>query len=178
MHIKKGTYLFIMLMLACVTGMAQSTYSLSPFAMSAGAVTATGGSPFVGDGKGKCLNVSSGLSTLSQATNAKGVFGAACKETPPVAVVQVSVTAISSMKVYPNPTHTTSILKCEGQFDANLSCQVRILSVDGRPMMSQMVPMKELQTGYSLNVASYAAGTYVVSVDFMSQHYNLKLIKL
>ena len=155
--------------------MAQATYSISPFAMSAGAVTATGGSPFVGDGKGKCLNVSSGLSTLSQATNAKGVFGAACVETAPVATVLVSLT---SLKVYPNPTHTTSILKCEGQFDANLSCQVRILSIDGRPMMSQMVPMKELQAGYTLNVASYAAGTYVVSVDFMSQHYNLKLIKL
>jgi len=175
MHIKKGTYLFIMLMLACVTGMAQATYSISPFAMSAGAVTATGGSPFVGDGKGKCLNVSSGLSTLSQATNAKGVFGAACVETAPVATVLVSLT---SLKVYPNPTHTTSILKCEGQFDANLSCQVRILSMEGKPMMSQMVPMKELQAGYTLNVASYAAGTYVVSVDFMSQHYNLKLIKL
>lgn len=175
MHIKKGTYLFIMLMLACVTGMAQATYSISPFAMSAGAVTATGGSPFVGDGKGKCLNVSAGLSTLSQATNAKGVFGAACAETAPVATVLVSLT---SLKVYPNPTHTTSILKCEGQFDANLSCQVRILSIDGRPMMSQMVPMKELQAGYTLNVASYAAGNYVVSVDFMSQHYNLKLIKL
>lgn len=175
MHIKKGTYLFVMLMLACITGMAQATYSLSPFAMSAGAVTATGGSPFVGDGKGKCLNVSSGLSTLSQATNAKGVFGAACVETAPVATVLVSLT---SLKVYPNPTQTTSILKCEGQFDANLSCQVRILSIEGKPMMSQMVPMKELQAGYTLNVASYAAGTYVVSVDFMSQHYNLKLIKL
>lgn len=175
MHIKKGTYLFIMLMLACVTGMAQATYSISPFAMSAGAVTATGGSPFVGDSKGKCLNVSSGLSTLSQATNAKGVFGAACVETAPVATVLVSLT---SLKVYPNPTHTSSILKCEGQFDANLSCQVRILSMEGKPMMSQMVPMKELQAGYTLNVASYAAGTYVVSVDFMSQHYNLKLIKL
>lgn len=175
MHIKKGTYLFIMLMLACVTGMAQATYSISPFAMSAGAVTATGGSPFVGDGKGKCLNVSSGLSTLSQATNAKGVFGAACVETAPVATVLVSLT---SLKVYPNPAHTTSILKCEGQFDANLSCQVRILSIEGRPMMSQMVPMKDLQAGYTLNVASYAAGTYVVSVDFMNQHYNLKLIKL
>lgn len=175
MHIKKGTYLFIMLMLACVTGMAQATYSITPFAMSAGSVTATGGSPFVGDGKGKCLNVASGLSTLSQATNAKGVFGAACVENPPVATVLVSLT---SLKVYPNPTHTTSILKCEGQFDANLSCQVRILSMEGKPMMSQMVPMKELQAGYTLNVASYAAGTYVVSVDFMSQHYNLKLIKL
>ncbi|TAJ54641.1 MAG: T9SS type A sorting domain-containing protein [Chitinophagaceae bacterium] len=175
MHIKKGTYFFIMLMLACFTGMAQATYSISPFAMSAGAVTATGGSPFVGDGKGKCLNVASGLSTLSQATNAKGVFAAACVETAPVATVLVSLT---SLKVYPNPTHTTSILKCEGQFDANLSCQVRILSMEGKPMMSQMVPMKELQAGYTLNVASYAAGTYVVSVDFMSQHYNLKLIKL
>lgn len=175
MHIKKGTYLFVMLMLACVTGMAQATYSISPFAMSAGAVTATGGSPFVGDGKGKCLNVSSGLSTLSQATNAKGVFGSSCVENPPVATVLVSLT---SLKVYPNPTHTTSILKCEGQFDVNLSCQVRILSIEGKPMMSQMVPMKELQAGYTLNVASYAAGTYVVSVDFMSQHYNLKLIKL
>lgn len=177
MHIKKGTYLFIMLLLACTTGMAQATFSISPFAMSAGSITATGGSPFVGDGKGKCLNVSSGLSTLSQANNAKGAFGASCIETPPVANVSVSV-SLSSINVYPNPTHTTSMLKCEGQFDANLSCQVRIVSMEGRVMMNQMVPMKEVQAGYTLNVGSYAAGTYVVSIDFMSQHYTKKLIKL
>lgn len=175
MPIKKIIYLFIALILTYATGKAQTTFSISSFAMSAGSVTTTGGSPFVGDGKGKCLNISSGLSTLSQATNAKGVFGASCTEVPPVATVLVSMT---SLNVYPNPTRSTSILKCEGQFDANLFSQVRIVSMEGRVMMNQMVPMKELQAGYTLNVGAYAAGVYAISVDFMNQHYNLKLVKL
>jgi hypothetical protein len=175
MRINKGTYLIIILLLACTTGMAQmnAPFSMSPIATT-GTMVSNGGTPIVLDGNGKCLSVSSGLSTLNISNNGKGVFGASCVETAPVA----PVITLTSLNVYPNPTHSTSILKCEGQFDANLFCQVRIISIDGRTMMNQMVAMKDLQAGYTLNVSSYAAATYIVNVSFMNQNYNKKLIKL
>ncbi len=173
MRINKGTYLIIIMLLACTTGMAQM-FSMSPIATT-GAASSNGGTPIVLNGSAKCLNVSSGLSTLTAASNGgKGVFGASCVETVPAA----AMVSITSLNVYPNPTHSTSILKIDGHFDADLSCQVSIIGMDGRVMMKQMVPMKEVQAGYTINAGSYAAGTYVVHVDFMSQNYNLKLIKL
>lgn len=180
MRINKGTYLFIALMLAFTTGMAQMSmpFSMSPIASVGGngkTITSNGGNPIMMDGKGKCLSVTSGLRSLEVAANNSGAFGASCLETPPVASVLVEVTNIN---LYPNPTHSTSILKVDGQFDANLSCQIRIFSIDGKPMFSQMVPLKEVKAGYTLNVAAYAAGTYVVSLDFTDQHYTRKLIKL
>ena len=165
------------MLLACTTGMAQmnTSFSMSPIASSNGISAANGGSPIVMSGSAKCLNVSSGLGTLSSmSSNGKGTFGASCVETPPAAVLL----SITSLKVFPNPTHSTSILKCEGQFDANLSCQVRIVGMDGKVVMNKMVPMKELVAGYTINASAYAVGTYVVSVDFMNQQYALKLIKL
>jgi len=172
MRINKGTYLFIVFLLACTTGMAQM--SMSPIAMASGTVSMSGGNPIVMDGSGKCLKVSSGLATMETIHNGKGVFGASCVETAPVA----TVVSLTSVQVYPNPTHGISTLKCQGQFDANLSCQVRIMSIDGRTMMSKMVLMKDVQAGYTIDASSYAAGTYVVNLSFMSQNYNVKLIKL
>lgn len=176
MRFNKGTYLFIALLLACTTGMSQFSMpsNMSPIASSNG-FTSNGGNPIVMDGKGKCLSVSSGLRVIEVASNSKGVFGASCIETPPVATILMELT---SLKVYPNPTHDISILKCEGNFDANLSCQVRVISLEGKTMMSQMVSMKDVLAGYTINAGNYAAGIYVVSIDFMNQHYNLKLIKL
>lgn len=176
MRINKGTYLFIALLLACITGMSQFSMpgSMSPLATSNG-FTSNGGNPILMDGKGKCLSVSSGLRVVEVNSNSNGVFGASCVETPPVATILMELT---SLKVYPNPTHELSILKCEGKFDANLSCLVRVISFQGKVMMSQVVTMKEVLAGYTINAGSYAAGTYVVSIDFMNQHYNLKLIKL
>jgi hypothetical protein len=177
MRINKGTYLFIIMLLACTTGMAQLSvpFTMSPLATSSGVYTSNGGSPIVMEGNAKCLNVSSGLGVLNVNNSGKGVFGASCIETPPVATVLVSLTTLN---LYPNPTHSTSILKCEGQFDANLSGQVRIMSIDGKMMMSKMVPMKDIQAGYMIDASSYAAGNYVVTLDFMNQHYSKKLIKL
>ena len=175
MRFKKGIYFFIIMLLTCSTGIAQMSLSFSPIAFSNSGVTATGGTPIITSGKSKCLTVSSGLSALTITYNSKGIFGAACKETPPVAnITNISV----SLKLYPNPTNGPATLKCEGQFDANLSCQVRIMSIEGRMMMSQMVLMKDVQVGYMINAGAYAAGTYVVSIDFMNQRYNTKLIKL
>jgi hypothetical protein len=163
--------------MACTSGMAQSgmTYSMTPISFISKNGTAIGGESVVVDGKGKCLSVSTGLRALQVVANNKGAFAASCVEVPPVATVLMELTSI---KVFPNPTHNTSILKCEGQFDVNLSCQVRVIGMDGRMMMAQMVSMKDVKAGYVINAAAYPAGTYVVSVDFMNQHYTLKLIKL
>lgn len=178
MRINKGTYLVLALLLACTTGMAQMTansFKRSSVVMINASSTTMGGSVAVFNGGGKCLNVASGLSTVSTvATNGKGEFGASCAEIVPVA----DVLTITSLTVYPNPTHSLTTLKCDGVFDANLFGQVRIISMDGRVMMSQMIPMQDLKAGHILNVASYAAGTYVVSVDFMNKHYTTKLIKI
>lgn len=177
MAINKGKYLLIILMLAFTTGIAQMSvpFSMSPIATSTAALTSNGGSPIVMTGSGKCLVVSSGLGTMMTSTNGKGVFGAGCIEKAPEATILVSLTSIN---VYPNPTHGMSILKCEGKFDANLSGRVTIMGFDGRTMLSQVIPMKEIQAGYQINAAAFAAGTYVISLDVMNQHYTVKLIKL
>ncbi|MBV9989229.1 MAG: T9SS type A sorting domain-containing protein [Chitinophagaceae bacterium] len=168
----KRTYLMIIMLLACSTGMAQ-VFTFSPIASSTGATMTS--SPMINSGKGTCITSSTGIAALRIATNGKGEFGAGCKEVAPVAtVVDFSV----SLNVYPNPTSGMTTIKCDGQFDANLSCQIRILGMDGRTMMSQMVAMKDVKAGYTVNVAAYAAGTYAVVIDFMSQRYSKKLIKI
>lgn len=178
MRIDKGTYLIIILLLACATGMAQMTvpYNMSPIAISSGSVTANGGNPIVNDGRSKCLNVSSGLNTMTAAsTGGHGTFGGSCVEVTPVAAVSVSM---KDLNVFPNPTHGLSIVKCEGQFDVNLSCQLTITSMEGRVMSNRMVLMKDMAAGYQIDATAYAAGTYVVTVSFMNQLYSKKLIKL
>jgi hypothetical protein len=178
MRINKGTYLIICLLLACATGMAQMTvpYNMSPIAVSSGNFTANGGNPIVNDGKSKCLNVSSGLNTMTAAsTGGRGAFGGSCVEVTPVASVLIS---FKDLNVFPNPTHGLSIVKCEGQFDVNLSCQLTITSMEGRVMSNQMVLMKDMVAGFQINASAYAAGTYIVSVAFMNQTYSKKLIKL
>ena len=178
MRFNKGTYLMIIMLFACSAGMTQvfSALTFSPIASSSSLFTANS-NPIMMDGKGKCLVTSSGLSVLSIAKNGKGAFGAGCVEKPPVATITVSTVSVS-LNVYPNPTSGQTTLKCEGQFDANLSCQIRVTGMDGRVMMSQVVPMKDVQAGYLINVGAYAAGNYVVSLDFMNQRYAMKLIKL
>lgn len=166
------------MLLACATGMAQNAtpFTMTPIAITSGNVSLIGGSPIMVNGNSKCLSVSTGgIRTMEIKMNGGGKFGASCEEVAPVATPLIT---LSSLNLYPNPTHSISILKCEGRFDVNLSCQVRIMSIDGKMMMSQMVAMKDLQAGYTINAGSYAAGIYVVTVDFMNQHYDKKLIKL
>ena len=172
---KKVTYIIIGFMLIFTAGKAQyaTPFTMSPIASSTGGIVITG-TPIVVNGTGKCLTVNSGLSTLNINNNGKGTFGASCVETAPVATV-ISVTSVT---LYPNPTQGMTILKCAGQFDANLSCQIRVISIDGKPMMSKMVPMKDVVAGYQINAAGYPAGNYVVTMEFMNQQYSVKLIKL
>ena len=149
--------------------------SFSPIAFSNSGVTAAGGSSIIINGSSKCLTTGNGLNALTIVYNNKGAFAESCKEVAPVAnITNVSV----SLKLYPNPTNGPVTLKCEGQFDANLYSQIRITSMDGRTMFSQLVLMRDIQSGYLLNVAAYPAGTYAVSIDFMNQRYNSKLIKM
>jgi hypothetical protein len=176
MRINKVTYLLIIMLFACSAGMAQGmVLNFTPIVSSTSAFTAVGGTPIIMNGSGKCVTASSGLSVLNVAHNGNGEFQASCKEVAPVAT---QLTVSISLNIYPNPTSGPATLKCEGQFDANLSGQVRVTSMAGKVMMSQMVPMKDIKAGFVINAGSYAAGTYVVTLDFMSQRYPIKLIKL
>lgn len=177
MGIKKGKYLFICLLFAFAIGKGQivGAYNMSPIVGSNANGSSNGGNSLVMSGKGKCLVVTSGLGVLAGNSSGKGVFGASCVETAPISSVLVS---LRSLNVYPNPTHGNSILKCVGNFDANLFCQIRVLSMEGRVMMSKMVSMKEVEAGYTIQAGMYPAGGYVVNVDFMNLQFNLKLIKL
>jgi hypothetical protein len=163
----------IIVMLACVAGKAQMGM-FSSMANSTGGYTTTA-SPFIVDGKGKCLVAASGLAALRVATHSNGVFGAGCVETPPVATpVEFSV----SLTLFPNPTRGLTTIKAEGgQFDASLSCQIRIMSVDGKIMLNRMVPMSEMKTGFVFDASAYAVGTYVAIIEFMNQRYPVKFIR-
>jgi len=174
MRIRKATYIVIIMLLAAISGKAQMIYSISPVAGSSKGM-AFSMNPINVSGGSKCLVSGSGLSTMMIANNGKGAFNDGCKEIPPVATVEeFSV----SLNIYPNPTHGPATIKCSGQFDENLSCQIRILSMDGKVMFNKMVSMKEVKAGYQVNAASYAVGTYAVVIDFMNHHYSLKLMKM
>ena len=177
MGINKGKYLFISLLFAfaMTKGQIVGAYNMSPIVGSKTNVSSNGGNSLVLSGKDKCLVVTSGLGVMTGNNNGKGVFGASCVETAPASSMLVS---LSSLNVYPNPTHGSSILKCAGNFDANLFCQVRVMSMEGRVIMNKMVSMKAVQTGYIIQAGMYPTGSYVVNVDFMNLQYNLKLIKL
>lgn len=176
MRIDRKLYMVVLgLLLVCGAASAQMNFVMAPISLSNSQATGIGGTPVIVNGQGKCLVVTSGIGALAISNNGKGVFGASCVETAPVAPVTLTLT---DLKLYPNPTHNISILKCEGQFDVNLSSMVRVVSMEGRVMMSQMLSMKDLQAGYTLDASKYVAGTYVVTVDFMNQHYSRKLIKL
>jgi hypothetical protein len=178
MPTKHITYLLAVMLFAVVCGKAQTVaYSMSPLAATGTGYAINGGSYVVGDGSGKCLVVASnGMSVLASSINStnKGVYGASCEEKAPVA----DLFSLTSVNLYPNPAHVSATLKCTGNFDANLSCMLRVTGMDGRVMMSRMVPIKELQAGYTIQVSNYAVGTYVVTVEVMGQQYASKLIKI
>lgn len=177
MRINKGTYMVVALLLSCFAVKAQSSavpYTISPIVIANGSTTMIGGTVALIDGGSKCLSVASGLRALDVTANNGGVFGASCAEVAPAG----DMLSVTSMNVYPNPTRSLTKLKCDGNFDANLSGQVRIISMDGKVVMSKMVPMQELKSGYVIDASSFASGTYVVSVDFKNKHYTTKLIKI
>lgn len=176
MRINKSTYLVLALLLTSVLGKAQSTaFSMSPIFMSSASTTTIGGHAVQAEGGTSCYTVATGLRTLTISMNAAGSkFAEGCTEKPPVA----QLLTLTSLKVFPSPVHTLTTLKCEGNFDANLSCQVKVISIDGRILMNKMVAMKEILAGYPIDASSYAAGTYVVTVAFMNEQHSVKFIKI
>lgn len=127
------------------------------------------------NGVAKCLTVGGTATMLNIAFNGTGVFGSGCKEGAPVA----DTAAFSlSLNVYPNPTRGAAMLKATGDFDASLSCLVKVVAMDGKVMMGQMVPMSVVKGGFMINGNSWAAGNYTVVVELMNKRYSLRLIKL
>jgi hypothetical protein len=161
--------------LLCKFGNAQivTSFNFLPIVSALESEVVSGGSPISITGNGKCLQVTGGgIGVFTLGLNEQGLFGASCKETAPIANITASFSA------YPNPTHGQCLIKCAGLFDAGLSCQLQISGMDGKMFLTNVVTMNDLQTCYSLNLAGYPSGTYLVSINLMARTYTLKLIKL
>lgn len=160
----------MVLVLACTTGKAQM--SISFLSTNSGIIS----TPFVNiGGSAKCLTIGGSAAALGIANNGTGLFQTACQEKPPVAdTMRFSL----SVSVYPNPTRGSAMLKASGDFDQNLSCMVKVVAMDGKVLLGQMVPMSQIKSGYQINGNAWAAGSYVVMVEFMNKRYSLQLSKL
>ncbi|MBW0176346.1 T9SS type A sorting domain-containing protein [Sediminibacterium sp.] len=160
----------MVLVLACTSGKAQMSIS---FLSSNSGIVST---PSVNiSGSAKCLSIGGSATSLTIANNGTGLFQAACQEKPPVA----DTTRFSlSLNVYPNPTRGSTMLKAAGDFDQNLFCQVKVVALDGKVILGQNVAMSKIKAGYMINGNAWAAGVYVVIVEFMNKRYSLQLSKL
>ncbi len=172
----KGGFIFCFILLfLCGVANAQMTINYSPIAYSTSGVTATGGSPFTFFGKNKCLVVGNGMSVLTVVFNSNGDFGKACVEDFQRASL---LNELVTLKVFPNPTIGPVMVKCEGQFESKEIANLKIMSMDGRQVSSQMIVMKELQAGLPIQTGSFASGTYLINIDLKNQRLSSKLIKL
>jgi hypothetical protein len=160
------------MLLASYASMAQLMTSFSSSAIGGMNGSVAVSVPILMNGKGKCLAVSNGISTLNIAENGNGIFGNSCKETVPAAPFSLSLT------VYPNPTRGMSLLKCQGSFDADLSCLVKVVAMDGKIVLNKVTPMTSIQSGLMINISEQVAGNYTVIIEVMNRRYNLRLIKL
>lgn len=173
---KGNKMIFIcLLMIFYNNGSAQFFHSFSPIAYSKNGLTATGGNAIIINGKSKCLIVASGISSLNIANNGNGVFSTVCKEVSPIANFAASAV---SMILFPNPVISEAKIMFTGQVDADLSCQIRVMNIEGKIFLNKLVLMKEVQVGYMFQAGLYPAGTYLVTVEFMNKLYTMKLIKL
>lgn len=164
-----------LLMFSYYHGTAQFFHSFSPIAYSKNGLTATGGNTIIINGKSKCLIVASGISSLNIANNGNGIFSTVCKEVSPIA--NVAGTSVS-MILFPNPVISEAKIIFTGQVDANLSCQISVMNIEGKLLLNKIVLMKEVQIGYMFQAGLFPAGTYLVAVEFMNKVYTMKLIKL
>lgn len=173
MPIKKLTYFILFLVLACTTGRAQVSSMGTSFLSGNGGIVTT--PSILVAGTGKCLVVSGSAGVLGIANNGTGLFGAACTEKTPTAD---TTTFSLSLNMYPNPTRGSTMLKATGDFDEKLSCLVKVVTMEGKVLLGQMVPMGVVKAGFMINGNAWASGTYVVVVELMNKRYSLKLQKL
>lgn len=177
MRFNKGTYLLVVALLISLAGKSQLMTSFAFSAMGGGSNGIMGlSSPIMLDGKAPCLTVTNGVKLMSIAENGTGAFAASCKETAPVAPSPAAISL--SLTVYPNPTKGMSILKCQGSFDAGLSCKIQVVGMDGRVLLSRVAAVTAVQAGLMIDMSAQAPGTYSVIVELMNQRYSLRLIKL
>lgn len=160
----------MVLVLACTSGKAQMNIC---FLSSNSGIIST---PFVNiTGSGKCLSIGGSAAALGIANNGTGIFQAACQEKPPVAdTIRFSL----SLNVYPNPTSGSAMMKATGEFDQSLSCIVKVITMDGKVMSGERVPMSKIKAGYIINGNAWAAGKYVITVELVNKRYSLQLSKL
>lgn len=126
-------------------------------------------------GSSKCLVIGGAAAALNIAHNGTGLFNPNCEEKPPLAdTMRLSM----SLNVYPNPTRGSAMLSATGTFDQNLSCLIKVVDLNGKVMLGEMVPMSKLKAGHKINANSWAAATYVVIVELMNKRYSLRLSKL
>ncbi len=170
MLIKKLTYIIFFLVLACTSGGAQM--SISFIGTNSGIIS----TPSVNtSGSSKCMVIGGSVMALNIANNGTGVFDISCQEKPPVADTARFALLLN---VYPNPTNGSAMLKVTGDFDQNLFCQVKVVSMNGKMMLGQSVPMSKIKTGYQINGSGWAAGMYIVMVEFMNKRFSLQLTRL
>jgi hypothetical protein len=171
MPIKKISYLLLgILLFTSIAGKAQMGMS---FMSGSGNIVTT--PSITVNGNAKCLTVGGAASVLNIAHNGTGLFGAGCKEGVPAAD---TASFSLSLNVYPNPTRGATMLKATGDFDASLSCMVKVVAMDGKVMFGQMVPMANVKAGFMINGHAWAAGNYTVVIELMNKRYSLRLIKL
>lgn len=171
----KGCFIFCLgLLFSSEAAKAQMAINFSPIAYSTSGVTATGGSPFTFFEKTKCLVMGNGMTVLTVVFNNKGEFAKSCSENIPRTSLN---TTMYSLRVFPNPTNGPATVQCEGSFDINAIGHLKMIGLDGKLVMAQTVVMKELQAGIIIQTGLFSSGTYLISVDYMNQHFSSKLLK-
>ncbi|MFK7925206.1 MAG: cohesin domain-containing protein [Bacteroidia bacterium] len=81
-------------------------------------------------------------------------------------VVELSVEAAANdwIQVFPNPSENVTQIRLENWEDLNQNFRIQLFSIDGRMMMEERIEGSKLVTDYSLGVAQYPRGSYLLKV--------------
>jgi len=172
-HIFRGVYLLVFLLLMATAGSAQihTSFSFGTIGNSTGTLLTSSGGAILIKGRSTCLKLESGLVTMAP-DSALGIFSTLCEEKPPPGIASTI-----ELTVYPNPTNGASWLKAVGYIDPNMEATVRVITLSGNVVLERKVSSSSFQGGYLINLASNPSGAYIVSLDMGSKHYEYKLIK-
>jgi hypothetical protein len=108
-----------------------------------------------------CINVQSGIAVLSGIRNA-GEFAINCNITQEFNKLGI--------KIYPNPTVSTSTIKFVNTPPLNDEFMVRIFSASGANLISRKETGYQLFQGIVLDLQSLVSGSYIIRVE--STHFN------